>query len=652
MNRRRAIAQIGGAVGSVVIGAGCGGGRFSRKPTRQSDPGSTVSLTVSTKTPISGTELEIKIATNGILSKPLLVDLTSSSPVLRVPSQVLIPQAANSVTISRPVGDVVEKELITLTATTVNDKMSLDIVVMDSTKARAYEKYPQSANTIRVDWHPGLVEAGSYNIKKMTPGATVLSTGTLASMNFGGERSYTRVSENSTSYQMESGRKLDLRLEARYLGVNGAFSKSMTESRSYDESAYSFSVEHRVDKGMYAIEMPQDKYEALRAEYFKNDTLFENTYGTHYVSSVNLECYVRATYYLTKVSSTLAKTSGLEVSAKGGWKASSISVGRSMKDRLAMLSSGHSVSVAIETNVSNASLDKTITSPSDVDGVLSEVAKLQQQCAAAKPVVSAYNLSPWADLFLFDVPTDYLMGDQSVEITEDLFERERLLKQLDELTNNSVKYSYLGPEILNYYKNARNKVADEVTTLKNHLKALVDNPNVTSVNYTRNDLGIELHLLVPMVEYVPFNLSRVSLSSYYNLDGNYGQFSGIPGKRVDLFYSKIDFHFEVIGMNGDFTVQLRKNGTNTVYDPQSIELISKESGNRPSGYRRLYRWRRDFEGLVRNTPYKFESERGPVNTVNPLYKWDGRHMLSGVGYVLDFLDKQKRVFLTIPAPIE
>ena len=630
MNRRRAIAQIGGAVGSVVIGAGCGGGRFARKSTRQA--GSTISITVNNTRPLSGSDLEITIRTNGNLEKSLLVNLTSDSEVLQVPTQVFIPVGGISTTITRPVGAVDSKKAVTITATTTNDTASVTIYVMDGTKARSYERFPQSANTIRVDWHPGLVEAGSYNIKKMTPGATVLSQGTLASMNFGGERSYTRVSENATRYQMESGRKLDLRLEARYLGVNGAVSKSTSESRSYDEAAYSFSVEHRIDKGLYAIEMPQDKYETLRAEYFKNSTLFENTYGTHYVSSVNLECYVRATYYLTKVSSTLARTSGLEVSAKGGWKASSISVGRSMKDRLSMLSSGHSVSVAIETNVSNASLDKTITSPSDVDGVLSDVAKLQQDCATAKPVVSAYNLSPWADLFLFEVSEDYLMGDQAVEITEDLYERQRLLDQLDEVANNSVKYSYLGTKMIDYYKNSRQKVRDEITVLKNHLKALAAAPINTSVSYQRADLDVETEFLVPQVEFIPFYTGRlIDETRYYRNENNSSIFDGRPSVQ------EINFYFTIRGCVGPYTVRFRNGQSGrveTCEDGAWNEVVFIQNGIIPSKNVVKRHWMRRYTG---------------VNA--PIYNEIGSYNFVGTGWFLDFVDNQNRVFMTIPAPV-
>lgn len=364
-----------------------------------------------------------------------------------------------------------------------------------STTSTGSTGFPTAASELTVDWYPGLEVGRGFNLDSATQSQEPNNMGALESRHAGGDEEKTSVFESDASSFSENGSNLDLAVDGRYLAFHGSSGYHSATYEAIRSSEYSFSFAYDLDKKRFAKRMPDATYEALKRDYNADPVAFEKRYGSHYVAGADFHSYVRATYWISKVDSAAASATGLTVNADGKFVFGSVSSSTNISNLVKTLASRMSVNVTIETNVTGTPLSKTITNPSDVDGVLAEVASIQAQAVGASPVPYRFYVTPWKDIF---APVGVLVPDPLEEayrkITADYYRADDLRAALENVATDQVRYAYLGNEVQSYYQSRLIAVQAEVNRLRNLLQNLRTDPSLGD-SYQKADLNTQF--LVP-----------------------------------------------------------------------------------------------------------------------------------------------------------
>ena len=541
-------------------------------------------------------------------------------------------QTVSGVTqISRMVGTTDLTNTVKVTAIIGTERVTHVITVVDGSRTRAYQPFPQAPQTMNVRWFPGLISGGSFNLNSVTAGGAVIVSDNLVPIDISGDRTTLSVKENASSSQISQGREVDLNLAGRLFAVKGSLTSYIDTSSSQSTNQYSLTVDYRVIKGKAAVDMPKETFDRLQLKYLADPNGFESVYGTHYVSAVDRECYVRATYSLSVTSAESARKADLTISASGEWVAGSFSANRSVSERLKLLSSSSSISINVETNAQNTVQANIIGAPSEVDKVLDEISAIQTACNSATPVVSGYYLSKWSELFQ-QVGSNVDRGVSTRRaVTRDLIQRLRQKSTLTPIVSEKAKYAYYG-DLIRYYEDSLTKVNGEIIRLRSLLENL--NNGDSGLTYEPTDLGIEFDLVTPQVTFKT------------HPQGNGSDKLLQPNPLVDdRSWSTVEFDFDVVGISGDvrFRISNEKNADEYYFGDSAASKCTKIVGQKPSDSVLKCRFSKKFTPFPGIT-WLFAND--------PLFVGDffGNPYHSGTGWQLDLVDQRGLVICSVPLP--
>lgn len=559
----------------------------------------------------------VELATSGTSSTP--VKFESDQPgLIQMPSSVNVLGTSDPIT--RIVGTVNATKSVTVTAIVDNERISHVITVVDGSKSRTYQPYPQAQLSLNVRWFPGLICGGSFNLSSVTAGGAVIVSDNLVPIDISGDRTQLSVKENASSSQISQGREVDLDLAGRLFAVKASLTSYIDTSSSEATNKYSLTVDYRVSKGKAAVDMPRETFERLQLKYLADPDGFESVYGTHYVSAVDRECYVRATYSLAVTSAESARKADLSIGVSGEWVAGSFSSRLSISDRLKLLSASSSISIDVETNAQNSDQTNIISAPSEVDKVLGEINALQTLCNSATPVVSGYYLSKWSELFVQVGGSVDRNSSTRRKVTSDLIQRLKQRRLLENVVYDGVSHKYLR-ELVDYYKDALLKTNNEINRLRDLLTGLITATN--EVTYEPMDLQIEYELVKPAVTYLihPRGDGTQRLGTWPMLDNLFGP--------LWLWFS-----IEIVGTTYPFRLRVSDIADPSVYwyaDRTLSERSNVLLGKVPSACAQTVWFRKKCD------------------EVYPLQR-DRSQPLSSVSWQLDLVDEDNRVIASYPLP--
>ena len=359
-------------------------------------------------------------------------------------------------------------------------------------------EYPRSTRTFAATSYPGLTVGAGFALDSASAGQSVPAIVTddtgdnLHGLSTNGTVTETTVRESTASSLSENGSEFDFGIEGRYLAFHGSVSGSHATNSQVATADYSFTYYKNEDHGLYAPKFPAATFQSLKQMYASDRAQFTRLYGTHYVSAVGLHRYVRATYYVSRVDTAKATSAGLSISAGGQWVAAGFNASGDLSSFLKNLSSKMSVSVYIETNADAVGLNRVITSPSDVDGVLAEIAAISY--SGAKRVPYKYELTPWEDVFQGTAGTTNEQQALFARIARDYYGVDALAQSLEAVATDSVRFDYLGSQVRSYYSGKYAAATAERSRLGALLAAMKTNP-LAGLGYTKADLAVQF--LVP-----------------------------------------------------------------------------------------------------------------------------------------------------------
>jgi hypothetical protein len=580
---------------------------------------------------VGGDQITFTVELAQPTSKPTIVVFSSDkSNLLQMPLSLEISGTTGIVT--RTVGSVSATSMVNVSVALDNERISHVITVVDGSKSRAFQPFPQAPQALNVRWFPGLISGGSFNLNSVTAGGAVIVSDNLIPIDISGDRTTLSVKENAASSQISQGREVDLNLAGRLFAVKGSLTSHIDTSSSQTTTEYSLTVDYRVSKGKAAVDMPKETFDRLQLKYLADPDGFESVYGTHYVSAVDRECYVRATYSVVVTSAESARKADLTIGTSGEWVAGSFSASRSVSERLKLLTSSSSININVETNAQNTVQANIISAPSEVDKVLDEISAIQTACNSATPVVSGYYLSKWSELFQqVGGDIDKHMSTRR-SVTRDLIQRLRQKSLLTSIASEKAKFSHLG-SLISYYVESLVKVSDEVNRLRSILVEL--NGSGFVGQYLPNDLGIEFNLITPVVSFRPHpqgNGSDVILQPDFN--------------SPDWFsIHTIEFDFELVGVAvpNDLRFKIVRNSDQSDYyfaDPVGSQKISISTGKQPSECKWKCRYKKTFNPDVINN-YAYD----------PLYWQSGNsYGRSGTGWNLEIVNDRGLTVCSVPLP--
>lgn len=469
--------------------------------------------------------------------------------------------------------------------------------------------YPRSTRTFATTFYPGLTVGAGFALDSASPGQSVPGIATddngsnLHGLSTNGTITTSNVREDQASSLSENGSSFDFGIEGRYLAFHGSVSGSHASLAKIASSDYSFTFYKNEDHGLFSPKFPAGAFQTLKDLYRRNPAQFARLYGSHYVSAVGLHRYVRATYYVSHVDTAKAASAGLSIDAGGQWIAAGFSASGDLSSFLKTLSSKMSVSVYIETNAQTVALDRTIRTPSDVDGVLAEIAAINY--AGAKRVPYMYELTPWEDVFSGSSGSTDERQQLFEKIARDYYQVNSLAQSLEDVVTDSVRYDYLGSQVRNYYSTKSAAAIAERSRIAALLSAMKTNPSA-GLNYTKTDLAVQF--LVPgSVTFEPYLTNHHFLKISAHVKGALGTYRG-----------------------------LITDGTRKIFQ-NDIDTRDESTGTLPSQNVRYVRIEEEYPG---NHPLWVPDASLP----------DGGYV-SGSGWSFQLMDAQDRIVLSVPMPL-